>query len=543
MDGYKHLAELLWSHLPSDIRAQMPNEYPDRWVKMAVEEIRAKAKSASKTAAAVAIAVTESEQHKSEHYRVLCQNLETRERQILNLCCIVGVEAEEELEARVEVLASRHGEAQASRDEPLNGWKALAALLWELIPDYVRFTPINEGDGDEGTTVNDHSEQWISATAEKIRDHVKTNLVLLRNRDAADFGKRVHAAIEEQHNGQRGEEHQKLADACLLFIEAMTGEGFSGYLPAWFEDHARTQSDGSEVGSLTRNASAAGYEEDQTIDHFIYLVEMFKVASFGSDELELLLRERRIMNAPDVIRLIRELYAAIIETSERDEMAAADAEFPPDAEDLGKPLIDTASTPKPSVKVIRPPRFESHEIRDRYLDEPVLFEHDTSNGPRTTRPIEDLGKPLIDTAYPPKPSITPQPPTSRGRRFESHEIREHLDYLAVPPKQPVRVIRPTHQLAGVLTNISVVGTSLVGHCVLCGSKDFTRVGIHPHAGELCFHPATRKPLEFGTIDFTTFRPCVCGIGREIGPHYHTELDTIAEWSVFEAALEKWKAKQ
>lgn len=254
-------------------------------------------------------------------------------------------------------------------------------------------------------------------------------------------------------------------------------------------------------------------EIEMTIDHFFYLVDTFKVASY-SNELNLLLQKRGIVNAPDVIRLVRELQKAIVETSERDQMAFADAEFPPrDAPSLlaGYSIGGKASKDRDPVSLgkrvheeIEKNIVESAKRVDSDSDAALLGLHERLGG-----------KPLVDTAYPPKPLIKViRPPAS--------------------PKPP-----------RALKDFRLTGISLIDHCPLCGSKDNERAGIHPHTGKICLHPQslTRRgdPRHEKMIEaFTICEPCDCSVSAD--PHYHIDEHMIAPWDVFTVALEKWKAE-
>jgi hypothetical protein len=470
-----------------------------------------------------------------------------------------------------------------------------------------------------------------------------------------------------------GEQHQRLAEACVRFIEVMTGERFSGDLVAWFNGHADSGTDGSEVGSLTRIASAMGYEEDLSLSRFFEAVALMKIATRENrNELRTLLLERGMSRVDLFMNLIHDLHETIQYTSGLVDGEPCDhpgclshqthpcegcgriGERPPP----GKfDLFRSAKTPEVAAKVV--PTLDDTQI-DAAVSALTKQIHNTSDTKDNNRAEERaalidtrdhlkkfadgareaarLDNPMISRAgwpgilvfvqatmvltewrkkqYPPNARVDwsqmkvkrgeEQPGdreagiarvgitapivldrknpfgharkvmieafqndedlwrayrdniamtlhdrhgiTAKDKRdhaaadimkliFETvHDVDQPIPFKVIdPPDEP----KPPH----VLEDLRVTSVALVDHCVLCGSKDFNRVGIHPHNGELCGHGTSMKPVNLKLLNLDAFVPCNCKLDPEAGPHYHVAEFTIVKWSIFETALEKWKAKQ
>lgn len=96
----------------------------------------------------------------------------------------------------------------------MDGYEALAKKLWQHLPLCVE----NQLKGFQEDP--DYPKRWIEMAAEEIRAHTETNMDALKAQLST------------------GEEHEKLVEACVAYIENLTGEEPIGYLPDWFQKRA-----------------------------------------------------------------------------------------------------------------------------------------------------------------------------------------------------------------------------------------------------------------------------------------------------------------
>ncbi len=343
----------------------------------------------------------------------------------------------------------------------MDNFKALAARLWDHLPSDIR-----------AQMPDDYRARWVEATAEQIL-----------------IEKAVAATLE----------HQSLVSACVRFIEVMTDGPFHGNLQKWFNDHADSGTDGSEVGSLTRIASAAGFEEDLSLELFLEAVGLMKVATFEkNDELAVLLEEREIVDPAALMLLVRRLCAEIARTPEQDEKQ--EQEF--QDRYMGGPRDSRVDWSKMTVKPHgeQPGDREAGILRAR-ISAPTVLDR--------TNPFGHARKIMIE-------AFQNDDDLWRGYRdniamvlHDRHGItaKDKRDHAAA---DIMNLIFDTLHPPRELRDLKVTSVALIDHCPLCGSK------------WVC-------------------APCECSTISE--PHYHMDDHTVVPWDVFEAALEEYRAKQ
>lgn len=456
----------------------------------------------------------------------------------------------------------------------MDGYKALAEQLWALLHSDIQ--------GMVDKLDPDRKEMWIAEAAEKIREHSKANFEALR----------------KQLRPHDGEEHQKLVDACVRFIEAMQGGAMDAlvYLPDWFNEHADSGTDGSEVGSLTRIASAMGYEESVAIERF---VEVIKQMYEKRQELGLPLHEMGIAHTTFIARL-RDLVDVINRGSGVDESTpgrAALVALTEDGHRFVKEVLDTLgdgfqvkdgkrihtafealiklSLSQDAVMSLIEegigPRWtekiEASDKGDHYvlgcgdLKDPgeVTFRYDNLRidwSKMVTEPHGEqpgdreagilrlrISAPLVLSAQTgaSRPKITDHQDRLE-KEFRDRYMGGPRDFSIGGESTPIKVAEPSHKPQQQLKDLRVDSVALIDHCPLCGSRDNERPGVHPHNGKICFHSqSTGTNREKLVSIITVAEPCDC---KEIPKaHYHMDEHTLVPWDVFEAALEKWKAKQ
>lgn len=417
----------------------------------------------------------------------------------------------------------------------MDGYKKLAEQLWEHLPSDIR-----------AQMPDDYKERWVDMAANEIRECAKRNAELIHR--ANEIVEPLMRPASDEHNTGR------LAVAALRFIEVMTGEAFEGVegdLPAWFHEHADSQTDGSEVGSLTRIASAMGFEDDVGIDRFFQAVSFMGEASKleNIEHFLPLLTERGIYEPARVVCLIRDLNDAIKYTSGCDESTpgrAAMVGLSEDGQRTVKEILDVLGDgfeKKNGVTIHTAyqelyPMSLSREAVTSLVEEGI--------GPRWVERIENYDhedrreKEFLDRYM-------------HMRSGPRHDFNpREIDHPR--SKCTVKVVEPSHKPPHVLEDVRVDSVSLVSRCVLCGSKAFDRPGVHPHSGDLCLHIAANPPLSTATVLEMPFEPCDCKIDPDarqpraksfaVGDaHYHMDAEKIVRWDLFFGALEAWRAKQ